>query len=65
MEKEGATFSHQHHCYENFNILVPDDIRKEQFEFEFQFKNMADVLKGVNYSGGVCVAPITKMQFPD
>ena len=43
---EGATLSQQHHCFEKYDILVPDDIRKDQFEFNFQFRNLADVLKG-------------------
>ena len=65
LRKEGATFSNQHHCFEGFSIFVPDEVRKDQFEFDFQFRNMADVLKGAMYQGGICVAPVFKMQFPD
>ena len=65
MQKEGATFRQMSHCHETFEVFVPEEVRKDQFEFVPKFTNLADVKKGQMYQGLVAVAPVRKMQFPD
>ena len=53
------------HAHQTFWIYLPDNVRKDEFEMNFCFKNMADVMKGKMFQGRFCVAPVFKLQKPD
>lgn len=61
LRHEGAQVKQMTHCHQTFWVLVPDNMKKEQFNFNFGFKNIADVMKGKVCSGKMCVAPVWKL----
>ena len=40
-------------------------MKKQDFEMNFCFKNMPDVMKGKCFNGRWCCAPVFKLQKPD
>lgn len=66
LRKEGAQVVQMQHAHQTFWVLIPDTVKREKdFEMNFCFKNIADVMKGKAFSGRSCVAPVFKLQKPD
>ena len=61
LHTEGAQVKQMSHCHQTFYVLMPDNVKKEDFDFNFCFKNMADVMKGKVFSGRFCAAPVFKL----
>ena len=61
LRREGGLVKQMQHCHQNFWVLMPDNVKRDEFEINFCFKNIADVIKGNVFNGKSCVAPVFKL----
>lgn len=59
--QEGARFRVYKHAYGSFHVYVPDRVKPSDFQFEFGFTNVADMINGKIKASSVCAVPINKL----
>ena len=65
VREEGIQVKQMTNAYQTFYVIVPEGIKKEDFEITFYFKNMSDVNKRKVFTGRNCVAPTNRLGYPD
>lgn len=56
---------HMTNAHQTFYVLVPENVKKEDFKINFCFTNMSDVMKGKVFTGRSCVAATNRLGHKD
>lgn len=62
---EGMQVKHMTNAHQTFYVLVPENVKKEDFKINFCFTNMSDVMKGKVFTGRSCVAATNRLGHKD